>query len=266
MLPADYRVHMLSRIGDDDLGHRLAEELLARNLRLDLLQTDPTRPTGQATVRLDQQGDAKFTIEPDAAWDFIEPTPLALDAASRADVILFGSLAQRSSVSRGTIQAILKASTGHRLFDVNLRQDFYTPELLEQSLRIATHAKVNREELEELDGLFASQPHQTDEDRARHLLERFSLEMLSLTRGADGCVLYTADRSYTGRPVSFEPEADSDTVGAGDATNAALIVGLVLGQEPEAIVNQMNRLGAYVATRSGATPVLADDLLDLPAA
>ncbi|MEQ9455340.1 MAG: PfkB family carbohydrate kinase [Phycisphaeraceae bacterium] len=263
LLPGvETEVSIVSRVGQDRLGGLLAEQVLARGLALDLLQTDASRSTGRAVVTLDSVGHATFEIEQDAAWDAIEATDSALEQAARASAVLFGSLAQRAEPSRSSIRAIVAACPGIRLFDVNLRQNHYTSELIHQSLTLASHAKVNQEELAELDQSLGIKAGDGDDDRATAMLRKYDLQLLSLTRGEHGCVLYTPSGRFEGESASFEPERGADTVGAGDSTNAALIAGLLRGRDPRRIATHMNRVGAYVATRVGATPKLPDELIE----
>lgn len=238
------RAFAVTRVGDDPLGR---EFLAAREAPRDGIQIDPAHPTGRVEVTVGARGEPHYVIEENVAWDFIEYRPLACDA------VCFGSLAQRSPLSRQSIQRFVAATPDNalRLFDVNLRQHYWDRDLIQQSLHLATAVKLNDEELRVVSGLFgAADPAQ--------LLHRFSLDAVVLTRGEAGTTLVTRHGATSGEPVRYPPAPDADAVGAGDACAAAVAVGLVLKWPAEQVVALANRVGAYVASRRGALPELPD--------
>ncbi|HEY4049938.1 MAG TPA: PfkB family carbohydrate kinase, partial [Acidobacteriaceae bacterium] len=137
-----------SRIGKDDLGHQARARLTRLPVDLSFLQVDPEHPTGSVSVVL-REAQPEYVIHSPAAWDFLELTPQWQDLAQRADAVCFGSLAQRSPVSRKTIQGFLAATSPEcvRIFDVNLRRPFYSTEVIQQSLESTTILKMNDAEL-----------------------------------------------------------------------------------------------------------------------
>lgn len=246
---------IVSRIGADDWGKKLAAELDRLRVPRELVQTDTQHATGTVSVALNEAGHPTYTITENVAWDFIEMPDDLPAIISPAKVICFGSLAQRHETSRHTIRHILEASRslpGRRIhvFDVNLRQHFYSTELLDASLRLADWVKVNDEELAVLANLF-DLPKVTDLSTLASLRERYNLSLACLTRGERGCVVHTADEQID-EPGVFVQVAD--TVGAGDAFTAGLACLSLEGQPLRSVVRFANRYAARVAASAGATP------------
>jgi fructokinase len=263
--PIAGRGTLVSRVGDDRLGRELIADLESRGLPTSFLQIDRQHPTGQVLVELTEHGQPSYTIAENAAWDFLAFEESLQSLAASCDAICFGTLAQRSMTSRATIDRFLNAATGAiRLCDVNLRQRFFTDEVLRTSFEVATIAKVNEEELtvvsERLGGPRRA-PANTDE-RARRLLEQFGWELLVLTRGSEGTVLYTPQEKLVGDPVRVRQAPHADSVGAGDACCAGILFGLLRQWPLHRLLALANQLGAFVASQPGATPRLPDELLE----
>ncbi len=247
-----------SRVGDDALGRRLVQEIRSKGMATEWLQKDADRPTGTVQVDVTAGSDATYRISENVAWDQLEFTPQWKDLAARCDAVVFGTLAQRSETSRRAIHDFLHHASGAiRLFDVNLRADLYSESVVKESLRLATALKVNRQELQTLHDMFGSgnSKDQPDSGRsfAQELKEEFDLDWIALTSGKEGTKLLTETTWIDGDSpeVPFDKEADS--VGAGDACCAALIVGRLLEWSPEELVRAANFAGASVASRQGAT-------------
>jgi fructokinase len=241
-----------SRIGLDTLGRDACEALAKLGLRTTYIQYDEDHPTGTATVSLDSDGLPTFSIREAVAWDFLEPSPVWKELAEMADVICFGTLAQRSPVSATAIDQFLNQTrrTALRICDVNLRQSSYPSEVLERSFRHANIAKLTHEELLLVSSIFGFDG--TDEVLlAKYLLRRFSLQLVCVTRGAHGSLLVSrqATVEHTGFPVEVV-----DTVGAGDAFTACLAHYLVRGYALKEVSEAANRFAAWVTTQIGATP------------
>ena len=245
--------HGVSTVGDDDLGRQARAQLAAAGVDLACVSTDSAHPTGTVTVVLDAQGKPTYTINENAAWDFVPLTRPVLDVAARADAVCYGSLAQRSAGTRRTIREVLRATsrTCLRVFDINLRLSFYDRETIETTLAQSTILKLNNEELDVLAGLFALPGD--EEARARALLARHRLTLVAVTRGGEGSSLYTADGQSH---VPGEKVAVVNTVGAGDAFTAGLVVGLLRRMPLDRINRLASQLAAYVCTQDGATPSL----------
>jgi fructokinase len=246
-----------SRLGQDALGAAAERRLAELALPTEFIQKDADHPTGTVQVELDAAGQPRFEISASVAWDFLDWTPQWQTLAREADALCFGSLAQRSERSRATIDKFVLASRQRnavRIFDVNLRQNFFSAQVLAESMRLATIVKLNHEELPRIMRLVELEHHR-DEDSARHLLSLYDLKLVCLTRGPGGSLLVSAEESseHPGFRVKV-----ADTVGAGDAFTAALVHGYLRGTSLGQINENANRVGAWVASQSGATPKTAD--------
>lgn len=241
-----------SRVGDDDLGSQARGRLARVEILTDYLQIDEGHPTGTVGVEIDRSGEAHFKVNENSAWDYLELSPTWEQLAASADVICFGTLGQRNTQARETINRFLELSrpAALRLFDVNLRHSFFTKEMLARSLAAATVVKLNSAELT----LAARMLDLRASDEAtlcRQFITHYGVELVAITKGAHGSLLVTESESvvHGGYRVSV-----ADTIGCGDAFAAALahcrVRRVPLGESSEAA----NRLGAWVATCAGATP------------
>ena len=251
LLAGEGRVIPVSRIGRDPLGLEITQALAGFGLDVSGMQEDATLPTGQVLVTVADGGHPTYDILRDVAWDVIEYDDDLRWLAWSCDAVCFGTLAQRSPRSRKSIQQFVNdARRAWRLFDVNLRQNFYDAGLLEHGFHLANAAKLNEEELVVIARIFGLDP---DPESVRR---RFQLEQLIYTRGKRGTVIYDAEGAYEGAPVAFEEERDADSVGAGDSCSAAVTVGILSGWSPQRVADFGNLVGAYVASRPGGTPRL----------
>jgi len=241
-----------SRVGDDALGNEIQQKLGTLGLESSYLQSDSARPTGTVRVRVDQDGQARFEITDMVAWDFLEWTPAWESLAQQADAICFGSLAQRSPASRETIHKFLGAARPGtaRIFDVNLRQAFYSAKVLSESLKFADIAKLNAEELPRVVELLGI-PHHGEQPSAERLRFAYGLKLVCVTRGAQGSLLVSESERH--EHPGFRVQV-ADTVGAGDAFTAALVHHFLRGAGLAAMNEAANRIGAWVASCVGATP------------
>jgi fructokinase len=259
------RAVLLSRIGRDELGRKAVERFDSLPVEARFLQVDPARETGRVTVAF-EGGEPHYTIHQPAAWDFLELTGEWMELAEMADALCFGSLAQRSRESRQTIQALAARTSAlcARVFDVNLRAPFYSAEVIQQSLELATVLKMNDAELPRVLALLglkvenelAPGPSRLTDERqgAARLLREFPLlQMVAVTRGAHGSLLVTrkAWHEHPGIPVKV-----ADAIGAGDAFTAAMIHYLLRGADLATLNEAGNRWGSWVSSQSGAMPPL----------
>ncbi len=256
-----------SRVGRDALGDELLQFLAGKSLDTSLIQRDPTFPTGRVTVDLSDEGHPEYVIHEDVAWDVIEPQPALLDAAGRAAAVCFGTLAQRSPVSRETVHATLSACSDDCLivYDVNLRQQWYAREWIERSLRQATIAKLNREEAGVLDSLLEigtgiELGAVNLRDFAAAICQQFDIALVCITRAEQGCLLVTTEETVDvpGRRVDVV-----DAVGAGDAFSAALIASRLWDWPLRNSAEFANAVGGLVAARSGAMPSVREEVAAL---
>ena len=253
---------VLSRIGRDELGRKAVELLDPLPADTEFLQVDPVHETGRVTVAF-ENGQPHYTIHEPAAWDFMELSDEWIKLAERADAICFGSLAQRSLESRQTIQTLAAQTQAGcvRVFDVNLRAPFYSSEVVQESLELATVMKMNDAEVPLVLGLLGLQAFDPEAPGAlRHaaerLLEEFpTLRMVAVTRGGEGSLLVSREswHEHPGVPVTV-----ADTIGAGDAFTAAMTHYLLRGADLATLNEAGNRWGGWLASQSGAMPDLDD--------
>jgi fructokinase len=264
---------ILSRIGRDDLGRQAIDRLDPMPVETGFLQVDQLHETGRVTVSL-EGGEPHYTIHEPAAWDFLELSDEWIQLAARADAICFGSLAQRNRQARQTIQTLAAEASAKciRVFDVNLRAPFYSAEVLQESLELATAVKMNDVEaplvLDLLDlaieeapvtGETLSTPEYLRAAAERLLAEFPSLQLVAATRGSRGSLLVTRDEwnEHPGFPVKV-----ADGIGAGDAFTAAMTHYMLRGADLATLNEAGNRWGGWMASQSGAMPALPDSVRD----
>jgi fructokinase len=251
---------MVSRVGADARGQAIRAEVTKRGLSDAWIQTDLHHLTGTVTVVLDDQGQPVYTITPDVAYDFLTWDDALHGLFSKARAVCFGTLAQRHPVSRQTIQQSLHHAVAQGALvvcDINLRQHFFSREIIEESLRLSRWAKLNEDELtvlRDMLGVTGKGPTELMSD----LRHRYELELVALTRGGQGCLVQTeADEvDLPGVPVRVV-----DTVGAGDAFTAGLLAATVEGQSVTEAARFANCLAACVASKPGGAPVITREEL-----
>jgi fructokinase len=241
-----------SRLGSDNLGQEAICNLQHLGVDSSYLQRDREHSTGTVTVEVDSKGQPEFKITHPVAWDFLEWTPQWQVLAMQTDAVCFGSLAQRSPHARATIRRFLKATPAHalRIFDVNLRQSFYSEKVILDSIQLAQVVKLNHDELPRVMQLLALS-YEDDRSSALRLQSQFRLKLVCVTRGAQGSLLCGKDgiHEHPGLQVDVK-----DTVGAGDAFTAGL-VHCYLGHASLDVMNGVaNRMGAWVSSQAGAMP------------
>jgi len=255
-----------SRLGQDHLAEQIHDELKQRDMNTWYLQADPDHPTGKVFVEPDAPGGPAFDIVENVAWDWLHLDPDLESLAGRCEAVCFGTLAQRNGEARNTIYRYLDAARrAVRLFDVNLRQNDYSAQMLRRSCERATVLKLNREELAIVARQVTRPADDADEDAlAGAILAQYrQLKVLALTRGEEGTVLYRGDERVEGAKAHYPAAEGADAVGAGDAAAAAIAVGLVLRKPVQAIADLANHAGAYVASQPGATPELPEEILEM---
>jgi len=258
--PANFAYHaqalgaktlVISRVGDDALGREIVHGLEHFGLNTEGIQVDSNLPTGTVSVLLDKNGTPTFTIHEHVAWDNIKIEKTILEKVSQADVICFGTLAQRGSTSRAAVRDILKAvsTKALRIFDINLRQHFWSSEIIRESLENANVLKLNDDELPIVTELFDL--HGNESSKLMQLAERFRLKAVALTKGANGSTLLVDGNvlSHPGTKLRIV-----DTVGAGDSYTAALALGLLTHQNNETILERAHQVANFVCTHAGAMP------------
>jgi len=241
-----------SRVGEDSPGLEALRRMEELGLNIDHVQTDRQRPTGTVKVELDGQGLARFEIAHPVAWDFLEWTPDWQHLGEKADAVCFGSLAQRSEESRAAIRHFLNGTPPRtvKVFDVNLRQSYYSLEVLAESMRLADIVKLNDEELPRIMRLFKA-PHQDELSSAQWLLRTYALKLVCITRGGRGSLL-VRDKDSSQHP-GFRVRV-ADTVGSGDAFTAGMVHEYLQGASLDLMNEVANLVGAWVASEVGAMP------------
>lgn len=242
----------ISALGNDPLAEETIEALKEHQLNY-LLPRVPY-PTGTVQVTLDGQGIPSYEIKEDVAWDNIPFNNDIADIARNCQAVCFGSLAQRNSVSRTTIHRFLDATPSDclKIFDINLRQHFYTKEIIQDSIRHCNILKINDEELELVGQLFGY-PDLDFENKCWLILGKYNLDMLVLTCGTNGSYVFTPGN------VSFQPTPKvqvADTVGAGDSFTGSFVASILKGKNVAEAHSIAVQVSAYVCTQNGAMPSL----------
>ena len=264
--PANFALHscalgaqaaIVSATGDDDLGKEIRKQLEITKVDISNIQID-TRKTGWVDVELCEEGKPTYVIHKEVAWDYIQTSSDVIELAQDCDAVCFGSLAQRSEVSRNTILKFLDNTKSDclKILDLNLRQNHYSTDLICNSLQAANILKINDEELEVLQEIIKLPP---DTNAAlRSILDHYELKLIALTQGAKGSTM------MTNSSTSFCPGLKvnvKDTIGAGDSFTAAMTIG-ILSELPLNTINQAaTKVAAYVCSQSGATPTLPEALI-----
>jgi fructokinase len=255
---------ILSRIGRDELGRLAIDQLDPMPIDASPVQVDMQRETGRVTVEFDN-GEPHYQIHEYVAWDYLELTDEWVRLAERADAICFGTLAQRCRESRQTIQTLAAESSAAciRVFDVNLRAPYYSGEVVQESLELATVLKLNETEMPlVLNMLGLSWGDEPEGIQLRHGADRIlaefpELQMVAVTRGGRGSLLVRRDEWAEHPGISIDVV---DPIGCGDAFTAAMTHYMLRGAGLATMNEAGNRWGAWVASQAGAMPPLADDV------
>jgi len=241
-------VSFISRVGKDQLGEEALRRVKIAGLSAENLQVDDHLNTGFVEVSLGEHGIPEYHIKKPVAWDQIMMTGNAKEAVESADAVVFGTLAQRSEISKKTIQSA-EACKGIKILDLNFRYPFVDKEIVEHSMRIADIIKMNDDELNDLQ-TWHNLPSDREESM-KQIAAQYSLQAICLTRGRDGAILWNDGAFFESKGYEV---IVADTVGSGDAFLAAFISGYLRGISFDQLLEHSNRLGAYVASRSGGTP------------
>ncbi|MCK5190515.1 MAG: carbohydrate kinase [Methylococcales bacterium] len=250
--------YILSVIGNDLPGKEIHRRLADLGINHKHLHVSNTLKTGTVSVTLDKQGFPDYNIEQNVAWDFIPEIPDSFRQS--IDVVCFGTLAQRSPVSRKSITDFLSdlPTTTLKIFDINLRQSFFNQEIIESSLKLANIFKLNEDELNFISNLLRISGN--EEQRLKLISQRYNSKLGILTKGSSGSILFSEDK--TSIHPGFKVES-KDTVGAGDAFTAAIAIGLLKGFELDTMNNCANQVASYVCSANGATPDLPKEIINL---
>jgi len=265
--PANFAYHVsqfgfkscvVSAVGNDEDGDEILRIFNQRGLNMQIERVP--FPTGTVQVTLDEKGVPTYDIKQGVAWDNIPFTDELKELAHQTRAVCFGSLAQRNTVSHDTIVRFLEEMPEDadtlKIFDINLRQNFYTAELLEESMSRCNVLKINDEELELVSRMFGYHPI-SQENKCWILLAKYNLKMLILTCGTDGSYVFTPGK------ISFQPTPRvvvADTVGAGDSFTGSFTAAILAGKPVPEAHKLAVEVSAFVCTQSGAMPVLPDEI------
>ncbi|MDR2679552.1 MAG: carbohydrate kinase [Tannerella sp.] len=245
----------VSAVGDDAFGAEIVRELEKNRIRNCIEKVE--HPTGRVLVEL-HEGSPSYTIMEEVAWDYLPLTQQAIDLAGKVDALCFGTLAQRSPVSRRTIRALLECAPAEALlfFDINLRGHYFSKELIEESLQKANVFKLNDDELVALRAMFGLEG--SDGEVCRGMMERYGLRYLILTAGSVASTVYSPSETS----VIPTPEVTvADTVGAGDAFSGAFVYSVLTGKSLREAHRKAVDIAAFVCTRQGAWPPYGESLI-----
>ena len=242
--------NIISRVGKDVLGNKATNELKQANISLDYIQQDNQHSTGKANVTINEEGEPEFNIDSDSAFDYIELIDETENLiSSETDCLYFGTLAQRSEVSRNTIQSLF--NRGVKYFaDLNLRENFYDEDILTSTLQAADFLKANYQEMHILNDFLLQSDYNT-EKVAYELMEKFGINMIAVTGGKDGSSIFENGKRFDHSSVDVKV---IDTTGAGDAFSEILCIGYLQGQENTFINKLANEFANEICKFEGALP------------
>lgn len=243
---------MISKIGNDESGAELIEEIRQRDLDTSFIQIDADHPTGKVVADTSKKEEVKYTIEQPSAWDFIESNAAVEHVVAQATMFVFGSLATRNAASRATLKHLLKLSK-RNVFDVNLRPPFDDKVTIEALLHESDIVKLNYEEFEILCGWYGIEGE--FDARIATFQKHYNLISVCITNGKDGALYYTEGKLYTQRGFKV---VVADTIGSGDAFLAAFIKKSIETTLPAYRLKFATALGSMVAARKGANHKISE--------
>ena len=248
---------VISAVGNDELGQGLIDDAIESDLECIVPVVD--KPTGIVNVTLNDAGVPQYDIVKDVAWDFIPLTEEMSDLAGKLDVLCFGTLAQRSATSRNTIKSLIEQVSPDclKICDINLRQHYYSDDLIQECVDLADMLKINDDELP----IVAEAVGCSGDDQielAQRVLEKYSLKWLVLTCGPKGSIVVSKDEIAQCGTQDIEVV---DTVGAGDSFTAAITVCLLRGKPIDVANRLASEVADYVCSCAGAVPKLPEDLV-----
>jgi fructokinase len=253
------QAYVVSCMGNDALGVEGRAFLTGHGVDVSGIAVNDSSATGIVNVELGPEGEPEYEIREDVAWDYIPFTDEMATIAPQLDAVCFGSLSQRNNASRSSIEKFLDATSPQclRMFDINIRQDYYSAEVVLSSLKRASALKMNDEELSLVAGVLDVSG--SDEEQMKTLLRRWNLKLAILTCGSKGAFMVTEDEESFA--VSPKPETIASTVGAGDAFTAAAIMGYLQDRGLCNTNRYANAVASFVCTQPGAVPALPEKLI-----
>ena len=249
----------ISSLGNDELGDKAEAEFQSKGLKY--LMPRIEKPTGVVNVTLDNDGVPSYEICEGVAWDNIPFTDEIAEVAKNCQAVCWGTLSQRAQQSREAINKFIDSTPEDciKIFDINLRQKFYSKEIIEESLCRCNILKINDEEIDEVSRLLGAE-FPTQRMAALNLMSRYEVDILILTCGTNGSYIYSMDGTESFLPTPKVKVAD--TVGAGDSFTGAFIAALLCGKDIKKAHALAVEVSAYVCTQNGAMPELPDEIID----
>ena len=243
---------IISRVGHDDLGAELVAFVESKGISTRYVKRSQTHLTGVVKANVSDSMEVTYKIVKPVAWDYIQYDAALSELVESAEAFVFGSLAARHAPSRETLYRLLQRAP-LKVFDVNLRPPHYSRDVVTYLLRQADIVKLNHHELAEIMGWFGVSS--AEETALRWLAERFQLQAVCLTKGADGAALWVGQQQYSSPGIAVQVQ---DTIGSGDAFLAALLRGWLAGQPPADYLAFACAAGSLVASCRGATPAISE--------
>lgn len=242
-------VQMISKIGNDQLGNDLLNQIKSWEISTEYIQIDDEKPTGTVIAQFDEQGEAHYDIVDNVAWDHIEISTKQKELIQNSEAFVFGSLIARNEQSRNTLLELIELAK-FRVFDVNFRPPFIDFDLIKTLLQKAHLVKMNKAELRIIIE-FLGEEYIDEDNSIKHIQKHFDLNEIVLTKGSKGARYFVGDQNYTFSAVSIEV---TDTVGSGDSFLAGFLSKRIQGKSPEETMKQAVSLGAFITSKSGACP------------
>lgn len=242
-------VQMISKVGNDELGKNLLEQIDSWEISTNHIQIDNEKPTGTVIANFDEHGEAHYDIVKNVAWDNIQITPEQKELIQNSEAFVFGSLIARNKESKNTLLELIELSK-FRVFDVNFRPPFIDFELIKTLLHKANLVKMNKAELRTIIE-FLGEEYIDEDTSIKHIQNYFDLNEIVLTKGSKGARYFVGSENYTFSAVSIDVQ---DTVGSGDSFLAGFLSKRIQGKNPQEIMKQAVSLGAFITSKSGACP------------
>jgi fructokinase len=249
--------YIVSAVGNDSLGQEILKDFAGRGLCVSVEVVD-YYPTGTVEVELDGKGIPRYEICENVAWDYIPFTERMLELAQNCSAVCFGTLAQRGEVSRKSTRKFLELvpQNAHKIFDMNLRQHFYSKEIMHESLKLCNVLKTNEGEVAEAARLFGL-GGMSEREVCLHFLKEYNLDIVVETKGEVGSYVFAGDEvSYFDTPKVNVV----DTVGAGDSFTGAFVGALLQGKSLREAHKIAVDVSSYVCTRYGAMNALEKNI------
>lgn len=241
--------HMISRVGNDTLGQKLLNKIAGWNIPVEDCQTDSLYATGTVIANIDKNNEAHYDIVNSVAWDFIEYRAEDYEKIKNADAFIFGSLIARNPKSYQTLLQLLEVAK-YKVFDINIREPYFTIEIAQELLKKADLVKMNKSELKIILSLLGEE-YKTEDDSVQYIQNRFNIPEVIITKGSKGALYFKNNDRYEFPALNITIK---DTVGSGDAFLAGFISRKFSGGSPIESMEQAISLGAFITSKSGACP------------